>query len=437
MDFLITLTAVAWFISPVPLSIVISKQSKKVSEAKKVSGGLEERLESTQKAIQTLEGRLTGAEEETRALLQREDDALAEVARREFELSEIERLTFSDQDVQTDYHAPIFEFETSDAFKLAIKACQERQKSMAIKGGATERPAGFPSKLDTRDVAEIKRQIQISLRAFNTECDAVITSVKWNNLEVSEKKIRMSAQVIDKLNLTTGVRIKPLYLDLKIEELHLVHQQREIAKKEKDERAEILRMEREEKKLLAEAVAAEKEEAKARADLEEMLAQSAAQADNDELKAKIAELEVTLAQAEASTQRAKSMAELTKCGFVYVISNIGSFGDGIVKIGMTRRIDPSDRVKELGDASVPFLFDTHAMIYSEDAPALESALHTEFGDRRVNAANHRKEFFYAELNEVEEAVVRLAPDARFFRDRDAQEWTETMAIRARELSSAQ
>jgi hypothetical protein len=129
------------------------------------------------------------------------------------------------------------------------------------------------------------------------------------------------------------------------------------------------------------------------------------------------------------------MAEMTRTGYVYIISNIGSFGDGVVKIGLTRRLDPEDRIRELGDASVPFIFDTHAMIYSEDAPALETALHAEFGERRVNVANMRKEFFRVSLDEVEDAVQRLAPDAAFFKDREAQEYHETMA-RRRESAEA-
>jgi hypothetical protein len=115
------------------------------------------------------------------------------------------------------------------------------------------------------------------------------------------------------------------------------------------------------------------------------------------------------------------MAEKTKSGYVYIISNVGSFGEDVVKIGLTRRLDPSDRVRELGDASVPFLFDTHAMIYSEDAPALERALHAEFESRRINLKNYRKEFFKISLADVEQAVKRLAPEALFFKDIEAQD----------------
>ena len=104
------------------------------------------------------------------------------------------------------------------------------------------------------------------------------------------------------------------------------------------------------------------------------------------------------------------MAEMTKSGYVYVISNIGSFGEDVVKIGLTRRLEPDERVKELGDASVPFGFDTHAMIYSEEAPALEAALHREFAERRVNQVNSRKEFFRVGLGEIQAAIEEMVDD---------------------------
>ncbi|MNE28735.1 hypothetical protein D3C80_1221870 [compost metagenome] len=129
------------------------------------------------------------------------------------------------------------------------------------------------------------------------------------------------------------------------------------------------------------------------------------------------------------------MAERTRSGYVYIISNVGSFGDDVVKIGLTRRLDPTDRVRELGDASVPFFFDTHAIIYSDDAPTLERALHNEFEKVRINTQNYRKEFFRASIDDVETAVKRLAPLAPFFRDIEAQEYRETLAKRNAMLAS--
>ena len=155
------------------------------------------------------------------------------------------------------------------------------------------------------------------------------------------------------------------------------------------------------------------------------------------MEKRIAELEKTLAEAHEASERARAMAEMTKSGYVYIISNVGSFGENVVKIGLTRRLDPEDRVRELGDASVPFGFDIHAMVYSDEAPSLEYALHQEFADRRINLTNFRKEFFSVGLDEVEKAVSKLAPTASFFKDREAQEWHETLAKRNQVLADMQ
>lgn len=146
-------------------------------------------------------------------------------------------------------------------------------------------------------------------------------------------------------------------------------------------------------------------------------------------------LEQDLADAHAKYERAQAMAEKTRSGYVYIISNIGSFGEDVIKIGLTRRLDPMDRVRELGDASVPFIFDTHAIIYSDDAPTLERSLHAEFEPTRINAQNYRKEFFRASIDDVEQAVQRLAPGAPFFKDVEAQDYRETLARRQQMLAT--
>ncbi|MEG2374979.1 MAG: GIY-YIG nuclease family protein, partial [Niameybacter sp.] len=120
------------------------------------------------------------------------------------------------------------------------------------------------------------------------------------------------------------------------------------------------------------------------------------------LKSQISSLKDNLKAAEEKMMRAKSMAEQTKSGFVYIISNVGSFGENIYKIGMTRRLDPTERINELSNASVPFAFDIHATIYTNNAPELERNLHKMVGDKRVNKVNLRKEFFDVSLSEIEE-----------------------------------
>ena len=277
----------------------------------------------------------------------------------------------------------------------------------------------------------INRQTRLTMRAFNNECEAAIANARWNNVVAMERRILNAAKQINNVNASMDLVLNRNYIALKLDELRLTHEYRERLKIEKDERAELARAEREEKKLLAEAEAAEREERR----YAELLNKARNQATVDE--SRIAELEATLAEAQAESERARAMAEMTRSGYVYIISNIGSFGDDMVKIGSTRRLDPDDRVRELGGASVPFRFDTHAMIYSEDAPALEAALHTQFTDRRVNASNLRKEFFRIALDEIEEAVRTLAPDAGFFKDREAQEWHETLALRRQVLVDMQ
>jgi hypothetical protein len=128
-------------------------------------------------------------------------------------------------------------------------------------------------------------------------------------------------------------------------------------------------------------------------------------------------------------QKAVSMAQLTKAGHVYIISNIGSFGDKVFKIGMTRRLEPLDRVKELGDASVPFEFDVHAMIYSENAPDLERRLHTAFAEDRVNLVNPRKEFFHVSLEQLEDWAQKERMELKLTKLAEARAYRESQAIR--------
>ena len=117
-----------------------------------------------------------------------------------------------------------------------------------------------------------------------------------------------------------------------------------------------------------------------------------------------------------------------KAGTVYVISNIGSFGENVFKVGMTRRLEPMDRVKELGDASVPFPFDVHSFIFSEDAPALETALHKELNNRRVNKVNLRKEFFNVSVDEIQQMVERYDPTAAFKVTAAAEQYRQSLNI---------
>ncbi len=336
-----------------------------------------------------------------------------------------ERLSFAELGV----YEPHFDFSDSEEFKEAIKSVRIEQKALVSAKGATVCTTDWEvSGSKAKGQTMLNRQAKLTLRAFNSECEAAVANVRWNNVNAMEKRIRTAADQINNANTSLDLRLSHRYIELKIIELRLTHEYREKQKADKEERAEMARAEREEKKLQAEAEAAEKREF----EYQKLLAKARSEVGVDQ--GKIAELESLLAEAHAAAERARAMAEMTKCGYVYIISNIGSFGENVVKIGLTRRLDPDDRVRELGDASVPFSFDTHAMIYSDQAPALEAALHREFAERRINSINFRKEFFRVSLDDVEEAVARLAPSASFFKDREAQEWHETLARRNETLS---
>jgi hypothetical protein len=333
-----------------------------------------------------------------------------------------ERLAFAELGV----YEPHFEFTDSEAYKAKILDVRERQKAMISAKQAALCPTEWSVEgSKAKGATMINRQTRLTMRAFNNECEAAIANVRWNNVVAMEKRVLSAVAAINKENTSLNLTLNDRYVALKIEELRLTHEYREQLKQEKEERAELARAEREEKKLLAEAEAAEREEAKYQA----LLEKARKEADNDGNRRRIEELEAALAAAHAASERARAMAEMTRSGYVYIISNVGSFGEDVVKIGLTRRLDPDDRIRELGDASVPFGFDIHAMIYSDAAPALEGALHKEFADRRINMSNFRKEFFRVSLDEVEAAVARLAPEAGFFKDREAQEWHETLARR--------
>lgn len=339
-----------------------------------------------------------------------------------------EKLAFAEMGV----YEPHFDFTDGEEYKRNIVATRETQKAMV-----SAKSAVICTKNWTVDGSASKgrtmtnRNIRLTLRAFNSECDAAVANARWNNVNAMEKRILNAHTQIDKHNASNSVFITNEYLKLKLQELYLTHEYREKVKAERDERAEAARIQREEQKLIRDMERAEEEEARYQRllDKAKIEAQGVVGPKLDAYQAQIEILENDLAEARAKFERAQAMAEKTRSGYVYIISNVGSFGEDVVKIGLTRRLDPTDRVRELGDASVPFLFDTHAIIYSDDAPTLERALHAEFEPVRVNAQNYRKEFFLAKLDDVENAVKRLAPDAPFFKDVEAQEYRETLAKR--------
>lgn len=272
------------------------------------------------------------------------------------------------------------------------------------------------------------------LRAFNGECDVLIAKVKWNNVNQMRERMEKLFHAINKLGEGFNVYLNNEYLDLKQSELILEYEFQAKKQQEKEEMKAAQEEMREEEKARREfeqaQKAAEKEETNYQKALEKArkeFEQSSGEKHNL-LQEQIEKLEQQLKEAHEKKERALSMAQQTKRGHVYIISNIGSFGEQVYKIGMTRRLEPEDRVKELGDASVPFQFDIHAMIYSDEAPALENELHKAFTDKKVNMLNYRKEFFKVTLEEIEEKISELGIEAEFTKLPEAMEYRETLAI---------
>lgn len=331
------------------------------------------------------------------------------------------------------FYKPHFDFDTSEKFKEKIYSVKSEQKHMISNKEAIYCNTEWTvegSKAKGRTMTN--RGIRLTARAFNNESDLAISNTRWNNAVRMEQRIEKVFNAINKLNASNRIYISEEYLVLKLKELRLTHEYKEKKQQEKEEQTEIRRQMREEAKLEQEMEKAIKDEEKyqkllekAKADAEKVTGAKLAS-----LKEKIASLDIELAEAKEKSERAKSMAEQTKIGHVYIISNIGSFGEDVYKIGMTRRLEPLDRVRELGDASVPFLFDVHAMIYAEDAPTLEKSLHKSFDFKRLNLVNNRKEFFQTTLEEIKNETFKISPDAEFIETAEARQYRESQAIRA-------
>lgn len=332
-------------------------------------------------------------------------------------------------------YEPVYDFEKSDDYRTEQKRIIQLQKDMIKDETAAICEANWQvGGSEAKGRAMIKRNVKLVLRAFNGECNSLITKVKWNNVNQMQERIKKSFEAINKLGKSSTISIQEEYLDLKVNELTLEHEFQLKKQKEKEELRAIQEQIREEEKAKREFEKAQKD-----AEKEEKTYQSALDKarkeiakltgdKQDKLQEQIEKLELELKEAQEKKERALSMAQQTKRGHVYVISNIGSFGENIYKIGMTRRLEPTDRVKELGDASVPFKFDIHAMIFSDEAPTLEKELHRAFEDKKVNMLNYRKEFFNVTLDEIENQIKETGIEAEFTRLPEAIEYRETLAI---------
>ena len=352
-----------------------------------------------------------------------------------------ELITLDEEVLMQDFglYQPKYDFATSEQYKAKLDDLRNKQKQMikdktAVHYSTNWTVDGSKAK-GTKMTNDNIKQI---LRSFNTECENAIDRVKFNNIDSMKKRIEKSFESLNKLNETVHVGLKPSFLNLKIEELYLAYEYQVKKQEEKEEQKRIREELREQAKLKKELEEARKNIDKDLKHFTNALESLNIQLNNNEITQeqreallnKKNELEEQINTLTNNLKDIDYRQENQKAGYVYVISNIGAFGEDIYKIGMTRRLNPQDRIDELGDASVPFNFDVHAMIFAEDAPALENALHKAFDNKKVNMINQRREFFNVKLEEIEK-VIRNNFDntVEFIKIPEAEQYRESVKIR--------
>ncbi|MCU1400348.1 MAG: putative helicase [Acidimicrobiales bacterium] len=297
------------------------------------------------------------------------------------------------------YHHPL---ENSEEFRDRLNTLQEKIKQFVLEGEAILKSDMFTFNNSLAKGRKMTSDFgKLMLRAYNSEADSCVRSLRAGNVVTAERRLEASVTSIAKLGAMMEMRVNPEYHALRIDELHLtadfamkVQEERERAREEREHLREQRKVEQE---LAAERERLDKERAHYANAMQALLA-GGDESGAAELAAKLGELEQAIAQ---NDYRAANI----RAGYVYVISNIGAFGPNMVKIGMTRRLEPLDRVKELGDASVPFPFDVHAIYFSDDAVTLENELHHAFAEARVNRVNDRREFFFAAPTKVRDVLA--------------------------------
>ena len=366
-------------------------------------------------------GRLAELARENQLLREQYEDALAEI-------------NLLNRDVEAQHDIGIYNYrhplENAVAYQDALASIKEEIKGYISEGRAIEASTRFTfdnslakGRKMTADLAKLM------LRAYNAEAENCVRYVKAGNLKAAEKRLTGAAASIARYASMMEMHINPDYHTLRVRELALtadyqmkVQEEREAAR---EERARLREEQQAERELRAERERLEKERAHYAAVLD-ALSDSGREEERRELAAKVAEIDGMIAENDYRTANIRA-------GYVYVISNVGSFGPGIVKIGMTRRLDPSDRIRELGDASVPFGFDVHALFFSDDAVGVETELHRRFAHNRVNRVNLRREYFYTTPAAVKVALAEIAGNLLEFTEHaDAEQYHASETIRAAE-----
>ena len=375
-------------LKPIDLEIKINKKEKELSD-------LESAILSRKNEIQSL----SNDEQEINSQINDLENQLVSIK------DEVNMESFG-------LYKPRYKFANSSAYKAKLLTERANQKEMIRenKAGIVTTQMSLNDSV-AKGKAMQKKNIKIMLRAFNGECEAAINKVTKSNIETIEKRILRSYEQLNKLMESNSVRISEDYLDSKINEAHIALEYALKKEEEKEQLREEREREREEKALQRELASErkkyEKDEqhfAQAEKEVQEKIDNSKDENEILSLKEQLSKLQNKLSEIQEKKEKLNNRAENPTAGYVYIISNIGSFGKNVFKIGVTRRLNPLDRINELGSASVQFKFDVHALIFSDNAYKLESELHNKFNNKRVNQVNHRKEYFNITIDDIKNAL---------------------------------
>ena len=388
-----------------------------------------DRLDEIEKIIEIRENDARKLEERRCELIKAVNTIEEQLNNKKKELEEVKQLiegeyTLEEVDLNT---LPKYDFANSSLCKDELDRIREKAKEMVRNNTAVICKTDWTVNGSiSKGKKMINDKIKMNLKSFNNGCDYIISSMKYSTYNSSLNKINKLFNDINRLSTTNDIEITKDYLNLKVEELNLAFVYAELKEEEKEEQRRIREQMREEAKRQAELEEKRKTINKEQQHYENELKRALERNRDAELIRKLRE---RIAELENSKKDVDKLEATVKAGYVYIISNEGSFGENCYKIGTTRRLNPLDRVDELGNASVPFRFDVHALIFSEDCFELESKLHKIFDSKRVNKVNKRKEFFNVTLDEIVEVVNnQLGLNVEFTLEAIAREYRESKAM---------
>lgn len=347
----------------------------------------------------------------------------ADIAATEASLLDLRRAVEVQELGLYDYEHPA---EDSVALATQLEALRADIKTAVRTGRATQATSNFTFNNSTAKGAKFVRDMsKLMLRSYNAEAENCVKAVRAGNLATAQKRLTTAMEQIARLGTMIDLRITSYFHQLRLRELELANRHLRAVQAEKEadraHREELREQRKAEKELAAEKARLEKE----RGHYANTIAALEANGDLEGAE----RMRARLADVEHAIENVDYRAANIRAGYVYVISNVGSFGPDVVKIGLTRRLEPMDRVNELGDASVPFRFDVHALFFADDAVSIEAMLHQHFADRRINQINLRREYFRATPTEVREVLKAHSVELLDFKlEPAAEEYLATRAL---------